>query len=453
MVPNVPAPLDESMGCLQTISHEPAPKADPSARMWRHSMADANTITRIGGILKATFGPKIEEQQNKMAVLRTRYGKADNAYFRAPGDHFEFPARIGGNRAGIAPAASDDQLPTAGRQLEKKFSVSDRGYVGVIKMYEKDMENATKNFQSFISHQQDEMTGIIEDIEKVINIDLAAGDGSGILSKISAGATSVNQTLTVDTSFGGWGSRYLQTGDVIDIYDSTLTTSRSAGAGYTVGVITLSSGGGAATIALSASSTTTTGDIVVRAGGRVNKSYIGLWGATHNQGVTFQGLSTTTYPLLQANRINAGGNPLSESYLRAMQSVVNVVSGKEIDEYAASHAQFDAYEALGFAQKRFMESKLDKGFETLTFGTKPFFKDVDIPPSVVYGISKNTVKFGEVTALNFSELDGSILKWVPNYAAYTAYVREWGNMVYTNPNQLAVADTLYYNTSSPAYAR
>ena len=48
-------------------------------------MADANTIGRIGGILKTTFGPKIEEQQNKMAVLRTRYGKADNAYFRAPG--------------------------------------------------------------------------------------------------------------------------------------------------------------------------------------------------------------------------------------------------------------------------------------------------------------------------------------------------------------------------------
>jgi hypothetical protein len=130
-----------------------------------------------------------------------------------------------------------------------------------------------------------------------------------------------------------------------------------------------------------------------------------------------------------------------------------VVSGKEIDEFAASHAQFDAYEALGFAQKRFMTSTLDKGYETLEFSGKKFFKDVDIPPSIVYGVKRSTVKFGEVTSLNFSEMDGSVLKWVPGYMAYTAYLREFGQMLYTNPNQLVAIDTLSYNTSNPAYAR
>jgi hypothetical protein len=416
-------------------------------------MADANTITRIGGLLKNVYGPRIEEQQNKAAVLKTRYGKADNAYVRSlGGDHFEFPARIGGNRAGIAPSSSDDQLPTAGRQQVKKFQVSDRGYFGVLKIYEKDALNAERDFQSFANHKQDEMTNLIEDMLKVQNIDLAAGDGSGILSKISSGTASATQSLTVDNSFGGFGSRYLQAGDVIDIYDSTLVTSRSGGAGYTINSITKSSGGGAASVVLSASSTTTTGDIVVRGAGRVNKSYLGLWGATHNQATTFQALSTTTFPILAANRINAGSNPLSESYLRQALSVVNVVSGQELDEFAASHAQFDAYEALGFAQKRFTDSKLDKGYETLTFAGKSFFKDVDIPPAVIYGIKKSVVKFGEVAPLNFSEMDGSILKWVPNFAAYTAYVREHGNMLYTSPNQLVAIDTLFYNTSNAAYA-
>lgn len=416
-------------------------------------MADTNTINRIGGILKSTFGPKVEEQQNKAAVLRTRYGKADNAYFRAPGDYFKFPARVGGNRAGVAPSASDDALPTPLRQQEKQFQVQDRGYLAAIKLYEKDMENATKNFQSFISHQQDEMTNIVEDTEKVINIDLAAADGSGTLSLIAAGTTSATQTLAVGTAFGQNGSRYLQPNDTIDIYDTTLTTSRSAGAGYTVNSITYSSGGGSASIVLSASSTTTTGDVVVRGAGRVNKSYIGLWGATHNQSVTFQNLSTSTYPILQANRINANGNPLSESYLQQAISVTEVLGGKSCDEFAASQAQFDAYEALGFAQKRFMDVKLDKGYETLEFKGKPFFKDVDIPPYVVYGIAKDTVKFGEVTSLNFSEVDGHIFKWVAGYAAYTAYLREFGNMLYTRPNRLVAIDTLFYNTSSPAYAR
>jgi hypothetical protein len=62
---------------------------------------------------------------------------------------------------------------------------------------------------------------------------------------------------------------------------------------------------------------------------------------------------------------------------------------------------------LGFAQKRFMDVKLEKGYETLTFGGKPFFKDVDIPPAVVYGYKKDTIKFGEVTPMGFSE-DGWI---------------------------------------------
>lgn len=417
-------------------------------------MADANTITRIGGLLKNVYGPRIPDQQNKKAKLRARYGKADNAAVRSTGGlNFTFAARIGGNRAGVSAIASDDALPTAQRQQIKDFVVTDREYAAVIKMYERDMLNADKDFQSFANHKQDEMTKIVEDIGKVINIDLAAGDGSGILSTINSGATSATQTLAVGTGFGQWGSRYIQPNDLIDIYDSTLTTSRSSGAGYTVNSVTLSSGGGAASVVLSASATTTTGDIVVRGAGKVNKSYLGLWGATHNQGVTFQGLSTTTYPILQANRINAGGNPLSESYLRTMLSVTEVASGEELDEFAASHAQFDAYEALGFAQKRFTDSKLDKGYETLTFAGKPFFKDVDIPPAVVYGIKKEVIKFGEVAPLNFSEMDGSVLKVVPGYAAYTAWMREVGNMVYFNPNQLAVIDTLAYNTSNPAYAR
>ena len=417
-------------------------------------MADANTITRIGGILKNVYGPKIEEQQNKTAVLRTRYGKADNEYVRSmAGDHFEFPARIGGNRAGVSPAASDDALPVAGRQQEKKFTVYDRGYVAVIKMYEKDILNSESNPQAFANHQTNEMTQIVTDTEKVINIDLAAGDGSGILSLIASGTTSATQTLAVGTSFGQFGSRYIQVGDVLDVYSSDLTTSRTSGAGVTVNSITPSSAGGSATVVFSASVASTTGDVVVRGAGRVNKSYLGLYGATNNQGVTFQGLSTTTYPALKANLIAAAGNYLNEAYLQQLITSINVASGQDMDEFVASHAQFDVYEALGFAQKRFTESTLDKGYETLTFKGKKFVKDVDVPPAVIYGIKRDTVKFGQVTGLNFSELDGKVLKWVQGYSAYTAYMREYGNMVFTHPNQLGCIGGLGYNTLSPAYAR
>lgn len=416
-------------------------------------MADAGTIARIGGILKTTYGSRVVEQQNLTAFSRKRYGKADNSFFRAPGDHFEFPARIGGNRAGIKPTLSDDPLPVASRQQEKKFSVYDRGYVGVVKMYDKDMANADKNFQSFIAHKEDEMNGITRDILKQINIDLVAGDGSGIRGLIAAGANSATQTLQVGSGFGQYGSQYLQANDVIDVYDPTLTTSRTGGTGITINVITRSTAGGPASMTLSAAITTTTGDVVVFGAGAVNKSYIGFYGVTHNQATTFQGQNTGTYPQLAANRINANGQPLTEALLRSAQSVVSVISGQEIDEYLVGFAQFDAYEALGFAQKRFMDTKVDKGFTSLKFGDKDFIKDVDVPASLVYGLKKDVVMFGEVSSLQFSDQDGSVLKWVPGYMAYTGYIREFGNMLYLNPNQLVCIDNLSYSLANPAYAR
>jgi hypothetical protein len=338
--------------------------------------------------------------------------------------------------------------------VEKKFQVFDRGYAATIKMYEKDMENASKNFQSFISHQTDEMTNIVTDVEKVINIDLAAGDGSGILEhgrhwrnldhadpQGRHGVRSVGLALLASwrrdrhlrldpdhqPQFGRWLHRQhhhavLGGADASDCDQRIIVPPPPA-----------TSWCAAADVSTSLT--------------------LGLWGMTHNQAVTFQGLSTSTYPILQSNRINAGGNPLTEAYLRSALSVVNVVSGKDIDEFAASHAQFDAYEALGFAQKRFQDSTLDKGYETLQFAGKKFFKDVDIPPAVVYGISKSTVKFGEVTSLNFSEMDGSVLKFVPNFMAYQAWLREFGQMLFTNPNQNVVIDTLSYNLTNPAYTR
>lgn len=415
-------------------------------------MADAGTLSRIGGILKVTYGGAIKEQQNLAAISRKRYKKAEEGW-RAPGDHFEFAARLGGNRASIAGTASDDPLLPSSRQNEKKFQIYDRGYSGTIKMYEKDIENSKSNAAAFISHQEDESKGVMRDMYKIQNIDLVAGDGSGALGTVATGAASATQTLAIGYGAFQWGSRYVDVNDVIDFYDPTLTTSRTGGVGVTVNSIVRSANGANPTMTLSASVTTTTGDIMTRGPGRANKVYVGFWGATHNQGTTFQGLSTTTYPILQANRINAGGQSLTEGTLQSLEDAVSTYSGAEVTEFLASHAQFAAYRALGYAQKRFTGPTMDKGFQTLEYNGKPFIRDVDVPPSVVYANNSDAIRWGEVQAMGFGDLDGHILKWVAGFMAYTAYIRESGAMIYPNPNQLAVADNLYYPLTNPAYAQ
>jgi hypothetical protein len=288
---------------------------------------------------------------------------------------------------------------------------------------------------------------------KVQNIDLVAGDGSGTLGLISVGAASATQTLQLGFNPFQNGSRYVAINDVIDFYDPTLTTSRTGGAGLSVLSIVRSAGGANPTVTLSGAVTTTTGDIMTRGPGRANKVYLGLWGATHNQGLVFQGLNTTTYPQLQANRIQCNGQPLTESVLQSLEDAIEVQSGQMMDEYLAGHAQFASYAALGYAQKRFTSIKLDKGYQTLEFNGHPVIKEVDMSPASLYAYVKDAIKWGPVQELGFGDLDGKVLKWVPGYMKYQAYLREFGNMLYPHPNQLAVADTLAFPLTNPAYAQ
>lgn len=420
-------------------------------------MADSGTISRIGGILKTVYSPAaIVDQQNKATVSRKRYGKASD-FMRAPGDHFEFGTRVAGARGSIAASASDDALPAGTYQNDQKFQVFDRAYFGRIPFFEKDLENAKAKEQAFANHMEESMSQFIEDFEKIINIDFVAGDSSGILSTIAANSSGTTLTLAVGTSFGQWGAKYIQEGsDIIDVYDSTLTTSRTAGAGVKVNSVTAYTAGTATTsiVVASAVAGVLIGDIVVRGGGRVNKSYASLFNLTDDSATTFQGLSRSTFPILKGNHLPMAGQPLLESTLQQANSAVEAKTGQGVDEWLVSQAQWDAYVALSYAQKRFndADSTNDRGFTKCKYNGKDFIKEVDVPPSVVYGLTKDTIKFGQVSALGWMDKDGDILGRVPGFAKYEAILREFGNFCFTRPNANVRIDGLSFPLS-PVYIR
>jgi hypothetical protein len=400
-------------------------------------MADAATLTRIGGLLKNTYGPQyIYEQQNKAAVTRKDFSKAPDSA-RMGGDHYEISARLQGNRAAVQAQASDDALATPNRQVEQKFQIFDRMYTATIRVFEKDIQNTEGNDRAFINHLDDEVNMAIEDTIKIQNVDTFM-DGSGIRGTISSGTTSATQTVLVNTTFGGFGSRYLVKGDVVDIYDSTLTTSRTSGNGLTISSITASSGGGNATVVFTASVATTTNDVVVWGAGKVNKAYNGLWSATNNDTSTFQALSRTTYPILKSNVVDASATPLQESYLQQVLSKIEIAAGTTvpIEEFRSHQAQWDEYASLGYGQKRFMNDTLDKGYQVLDFNGLPFKKDVDCPPSAIFALTMKMVQNGIMKPLGWMDREGNMLKWDAGYAAYKAVLIETGNFVYPRPNNL-----------------
>lgn len=400
-------------------------------------MADANTITRIGGLLKNVYQPGIEEQQNLAAVIRKRFTKAKGA--RMGGDHLEVAIRVGGNRAGVGARLSDDPLPVPARQQEKKFLVYDRFMTGVIKVYEKDVENTRTLEQAFINHLDDEITQMPKDILKHMNI-MTYGDGSGTLTLVNAN-TGASATFVgkVGTAFGQFGTRYLQQGDQIDVWDPTFTTQRTPAGGVSILTVTPST----QTVTVSAPLTLTAGDVVVRALS-AQKEYVGLQLATDNStGVVFQGLSRLTYPTIQGSVLDAGGAAISEAFLQQIQSQVETACGETPGFYVASQPQWDGYVALGQSLKRYVNTvKLDRGFQELDYNGVPFIKDVDCSPAEIFALREEAVQNGVVTPLAWSEMDGHMLKWNAGYASYTAYMREAGNYVFPRPNKLGRIQSL-----------
>ena len=400
-------------------------------------MADTATIARIGNLLKNTYGPDyVVEQQNKAAVTRKDFSNAPESA-RMGGDHYEFPIKVGGNRAAVQFQASDDALAIPGRQNNQKFQIFDRMLTSNIRVFEKDIRNSEGNERAFVSHLDDEVNNAIEDTMKVANVDTFM-DGSGIRGTISSGTTSATQTLLVGTAFGAFGSRYLQKGDVVDIFDSTLTTSRTGSNGLTINSITRSSAGGNATVVFNNSVATTTNDVVVWGAGKVNKAYMGLWGATDNGTTTFQNVSRSTQPLTKGTVVDAGGNGLLESHLQQLLSGVEIATGAgdTVKEFRTGQAQFDAYVGLGYAQKRFMDSKLDKGFQQVDYNGLPFKKDVDCPPAAIFGLNMEYVQNGIAVPLDWMDREGNMLKWDAGFAAWKAVLIEMGNYCYPRPNAL-----------------
>lgn len=393
-------------------------------------MADANTIARIGGILKNSYSDSIVEQQNLTPVARKLFHKAKGV--RLGGDHYEISVRVSGNRAGVGARLSDDALPAAGAQIEKKFSIFDRAYFGVIKVYDKDIENSLTNAQAFANTLDDQVSQVVKDTMKVMNID-TYGDGSGTLATVNANTSAVTTFVAASgTGFGQNGGLFLQVGDAIDIWDPTFVTQRNS----TAAVLTITAYEPTTqTVTVSAAQTLTANDVVVRTLS-VNKSYIGLQSATDNSSsVTFQGLSRSTFPLLRGNVVDAGGAALQEFHLQQILTNINRVSGEEADTILAPHAQWDSYVALGQSLKRYMGTmKLDRGFTELEYNGIPFIKDVDCPQSSIFAFKAEHVQNGVVAPLAWMDKDGHQLKWNPGFASYTAVLREYGNYVYDRPN-------------------
>jgi hypothetical protein len=185
----------------------------------------------------------------------------------------------------------------------------------------------------------------------------------------------------------------------------------------------------------------TDGDIVVREETKVSAASDGkeIAGTTFiiddgTVATTFQSLSRTTYPILRGNVIAAGSVNLTNDLLQRAADEVSIVGDGRIDMLIMRHGQRRKYLDLTTPDKRFLDDKLDRGYQYLYWNGMKMYIDVDCPKGEIIGLTQKYLERFEVRGIHLADDDGRILKWNGTSDTFIAYYRLYANLGSLKPN-------------------
>jgi len=264
--------------------------------------ADLSTLSEL---MKEVYDPVIEEQQNLEPMTWNEFADGDD---ELGGQGWVFETKMGGNQEGIGARAEKDDLPGAGRQRWEKGLIYWKLCYGAFELSGPVMEAAKSNLRAFANARTEEIEGLTRDVMKDFNRQIF-GDGSGVLTTISTGATSVTQEVT--------NAQYLRINMLIDVWDvGDPDLNKDHGDSPLVQISAISpNADGTADITVDSSISTTTGDLLIRhnaataAATRVNHEMTGLQEIVDDGTVaaTFEGISSTAFPLFKGHVLDNSG--------------------------------------------------------------------------------------------------------------------------------------------------
>jgi hypothetical protein len=133
---------------------------------------------------------------------------------------------------------------------------------------------------------------------------------------------------------------------------------------------------------------------------------------------TFEGMSDrTSHYRTTGVRIPAGGKSVSAGLLRRMLSSQKYRrDGEESDGEFYASAQYDAYEATGFATQSFGQSgdTLKRGFRKMFFDSKPFNEDIYVPRDVLAFVDFKKIHKFELLKFGPRKFRGDYVMPVPS---------------------------------------
>lgn len=375
------------------------------------------TLTTVNAILKEIYEGNINDQLNDERVTmkrleRTSEGTASDA---VGGKYVTFPVRVSRN-AGISYRAENTQLAPAGRQGLKAAQESLRYGYGRVHLTGQLIDLAESNRQAFASAMDIEMDGLKDDLKRDEN-QIAYGHVDGIPgTRAKATAASAGTTITVDST------QLLEEGMVISITDNA-GTAVSGGSSVTITSIT----------------SATVFEVSAAVAGVVNGSYVSRVGDFNlepyglNRIVDSSGALHQLDPATTSKWKSTEDSSTTTLTEMAMAQVIDNIrkAGGNIPTVIFTSLGFRrTYQNLMMSLRRYNEPKsFAGGLVGLSFmyGGKdlPLVDDVDAPAKSAFFIHEPDIKIWRDKDWHWQDKDGSVLKWVKDYDAWEALMKQY----------------------------
>lgn len=370
------------------------------------------TLTTATNILKEIYEPRIREQlQNWLKTSKRIEQTSEGVTSEVGGKYVVFPVHVKRNH-GIGARLEMEQLPTAQNQGYARAQVGLSYQYGSIRLSGQSMELAQSNFQAFASVLDEEVNGVQRDLAKDFNRQVY-GTSVGALATV----TGANAAAVIPAT----NTQYLEVGMLIDIYDSTGVTLKTAVGGVTITAITKNTN---FTVSTAPGVATVNGDIAVRQGS-LNREIIGFSQIVDDTSTLFN-INPATEPLWKSViNSNAGVNrALSEGLMIKMVDDVYTNGGNTTAIFTTLGVR-RAYFNLLQQQRRYCDTKdFEGGFKGLAFSTDngeiPVVTDVDCQPNRMYFMNEKELKIYRESDWSFMDRDGSKWQRVIGFDAYDA---------------------------------
>lgn len=381
----------------------------------------ATSTSTIVGALKNVYDDYVEKQQNlthraidEIAKSMTKYSPGGAGYFGAINDS--------GNES-VGAITESESFRTIDNESYQQWKVQPKVLVAPIEFSGLVAASADSDEESFVGIVVDALEMAKERLLKDENRQFY-GLGNGALASPAGNVAASVTSFSVDSA------QYLRSNMVIDIFNGSTKTYdsvRISSVDKVNNIVYLSAA--APNVAL------ITTDVLVKENIRDSapsdgKEMMGLRGICDDGTdlTTFQNISSAVTREWRSRRIDASGAALTSDLLQRLIDDVAVLGGEEPNKLIMHKKQRRKYLDIVAPQKRYMDGKMDAGFQKLEFNGMELWLDADCQDDTVYAINLGKIRKFELEALGMGKHEGSdtFLRKV-NSDAFQAYWRHYCN--------------------------